>query len=299
MFNLSAARLLSLGGAVAFMAACAGESSDPLAPSLDVGIQVAGEGQLAICKAGNSTGNFDFTWSIDLLAGGNFSSGQVTGLAVGDCVVATTLPTLGSGRYLATVTEAAPPLDWSLTNVGVTYSSLTTLPATWPTPSINLATGVVSNVGMANDVGAEITFTNTYIPPLTGCTYTQGYWKTHSAYGPAPTDPTWALLANGPDTPFFLSNQTWYEVFHTAPAGNAYYTLAHQYMAAQLSILDGADGTAVASALGSADALFAAWTPAQVAALRGNNATRAQFLSLAGTLGSYNEGTTGPGHCGG
>jgi hypothetical protein len=166
-------------------------------------------------------------------------------------------------------------------------------------PSSNLATGVVSNVGMANDVGAEITFTNTYIPPLTGCTYTQGYWKTHSEYGPAPYDATWALLANGADTPFFLSGQTWYEVFHTPPAGNAYYNLAHQYMAAQLSILDGADGTAVASALSDADGLFAAWTPAQIGALKGNNALRQQFNALAGTLGSYNEGDIGPGHCGG
>jgi hypothetical protein len=70
-------------------------------------------------------------------------------------------------------------------------------------------------------------------------------------------------------------------------------------MAAQLSILDGADGTAVASALSDADGLFAAWTPAQIGALKGNNALRQQFNALAGTLGSYNEGDIGPGHCGG
>jgi hypothetical protein len=297
MFNLSTARLLSLGGAVAVMAACAGESSEPLAPSLAVGTLAAGEGELVICKAGNAAGSFDFTWSIDHVAGGNYSSGQVT-VAVGSCELAAAVPTTGSLRLVATVTEAAPPLDWSLTNIGATYSA-PVLPPTWPVPSINLATGVVSNVGMANDVGAEITFTNTYIPPLTGCTYTQGYWKTHSEYGPAPYDATWALLANGADTPFFLSGQTWYEVFHTPPAGNAYYNLAHQYMAAQLSILDGADGTAVASALSDADGLFAAWTPAQIGALKGNNALRQQFNALAGTLGSYNEGDIGPGHCGG
>ncbi len=298
MLNLSAARLLSLGGAVAFMAACAGETSEPLAPTLNVGTQAAGEGELVICKAGNSAGSFEFTWSIDHVAGGNYSSGQVT-VAVGSCAVAAAVPTnSGSLRLLATVTETLQPPDWSLTNVGVTYSA-PSLPSTWPTPSVNLATGVVSNVGMANDVGAEITFTNTYIPPRTGCTYTQGYWKTHSEYGPAPYDATWALLANGADTPFFLSGKTWYQAFHTAPAGNAYYNLAHQDMAAQLSILDGADGTAVASALGSADALFALWTPAQIGALKGNNALRQQFNALAETLDDYNNGLIGPGHCGG
>ena len=42
----------------------------------------------------------------------------------------------------------------------------------------------------------------------TGCTLTQGYWKTHSTYGPASKpDATWNLLPGGlgPDTVFFLA----------------------------------------------------------------------------------------------
>ena len=77
----------------------------------------------------------------------------------------------------------------------------------------------------------------------TGCTLTQGYWKTHSTYGPASKpDATWNLLPGGagPDTVFFLSGASWYQVFWTAPAGNQYYNLAHQYMAARLNVLDGA-----------------------------------------------------------
>ena len=79
----------------------------------------------------------------------------------------------------------------------------------------------------------------------TGCTLTQGYWKTHSQRGPAPYDDNWANL--GPlqqDTPFFTSGYTWYSLFWTPPAGgNAYIQLAHQYMAAKLNILNGASTT--------------------------------------------------------
>jgi hypothetical protein len=138
------------------------------------------------------------------------------------------------------------------------------------------------------------------VPCPQGCTLTQGYWKTHndSFKGGAPTDETWALI--GPDaeqTTFFLSGQSYFDVMWTAPKGNAYYQLAKQYIAAQLNVLAGADDSAIATAFSSATTLFNTYTPAQVGALKGNNAIRQQFISLAGTLGSYNEGLIGPGHC--
>lgn len=132
-----------------------------------------------------------------------------------------------------------------------------------------------------------------------GCTLTQGYWKTHSQEGPAPYDDAWQNI--GPleeDTAFFLSGMNWYQVFWTPPAGNAYYNLAHQYMAAKLNVLNGADAPAeVTAALASAESLFNTYTPAQVAALKANNATRKLFISLASTLDQYNNGLIGPGHC--
>lgn len=135
----------------------------------------------------------------------------------------------------------------------------------------------------------------------TGCTLTQGYWKTHSKYGPASKpDAAWNLLPGGlgPDTTFFLSGATWYQVFWTPVAGNQYYALAHQYMAARLNVLNGSSvPSSVASAIASATSLFQTYTPAQIGALKGSNALRQQFVSLAGTLGSYNEGAVGPGHC--
>jgi hypothetical protein len=138
------------------------------------------------------------------------------------------------------------------------------------------------------------------VPCVGGCTLTQGYWKTHSSYGPAPYDGNWAnLLPSGADTIFFLSGQTWYEVFWTPPAGNAYYNLAHQYMAAKLNILNGADPAAAQAALDAATILFNTYTPDTVATLKGKTGTilRAQFISLATTLDNYNNGYIGPGHC--
>jgi hypothetical protein len=130
-----------------------------------------------------------------------------------------------------------------------------------------------------------------------GCTLTQGYWKTHSEFGPAASDPVWDLLTDGANTTFFLSGQTWYEVFQTEPAGNAYYQLAHQYMAAQLNQLAGASiPGSVSDAFDDATKLFNTYTPAQIASA--NDTLMQQFVDLAGILAGYNEGLSGPGHCG-
>jgi hypothetical protein len=124
-----------------------------------------------------------------------------------------------------------------------------------------------------------------------GCTLTQGYWKTHSKYGPAPYDSTWAVI--GEDTLFFNSGKTWITLFKTPPkGGNAYIQLAHQYMAARLNVEAGASvPSSVATALASATALFNS-----VGSSFNASQTR-QARTLAGILGSYNEGAVGPGHC--
>jgi hypothetical protein len=156
---------------------------------------------------------------------------------------------------------------------------------------VNVATFTTNDTGTTGSSSHSI---NVNVPCGTGCTLTQGYWKTHSSFGPAPYDDTWALLPNGANTTFFLSGRTWYQVFWTPPAGNAYYNLAHQYMAARLNILNGASTTpAVQSALAAATTFFNTYGP---------NATltrqqRQQVLGWASTLDAYNNGVTGPGHC--
>jgi hypothetical protein len=138
------------------------------------------------------------------------------------------------------------------------------------------------------------------VPCPEGCTLTPGYWKTHneSFLGGAPHDDTWLLIPPAAeDSPFFLSGQSYFEVLWTAPKGNAYYNLAFHYIAAELNMLNGADGSSIQTEFDTATGLFNTYTPAEIGALKGNNALRQQFISLAGTLGAYNEGLIGPGHC--
>ncbi|HEY0964945.1 MAG TPA: hypothetical protein VGE13_00515 [Candidatus Saccharimonadales bacterium] len=177
-------------------------------------------------------------------------------------------------NYIRTVTaDALPCGNSTLTNT----ASLVSDDGTTKTSSANVSV----NVACAQ-----------------GCTLTQGYWKTHSSYGPAPYDDTWAKLPNGADTSFFLSGQTWYQVFKTAPAGNAYYQLAHQYMATQLNVLNGASvPSSVQTALNNAALLLSSYTPAQIAAMKATATARKAFVSTASVLASYNEGQVGPGHC--
>jgi hypothetical protein len=128
------------------------------------------------------------------------------------------------------------------------------------------------------------------------CTHGKGYWKTHSAYGPAPYDSTWALL--GEDSTFFLSNQTNYEVMWTPPSGgNSYYMLAHQYIATILNIFSGADPGEIQETLDDATDMFETYTPEEIGSLRGNNPIRQEFIALKNMLARYNDGEIGPGNC--
>lgn len=126
----------------------------------------------------------------------------------------------------------------------------------------------------------------------TGCSLTQGYWKTHSSYGPAPYDDTWAQLSNGADTAFFSTGKSYYQILWTPVQGNAYIALAHQFIAAQLNGLNGADTSSIAAAMAQAEAILSAYTPSTLP-----RTLRSQALQLASTLDAYNNGDIGPGHC--
>ena len=143
--------------------------------------------------------------------------------------------------------------------------------------------------------GASDTWCISVSVPCGGCTLTPGYWKTHSQYGPAPYDETWALLDFGEDTNFFLSGQTWYQVMWTPPAGgDAYYILAHAYIAARLNLLNGAASVGeVSTALTWAETYFTNNTPGQDLP----KSVRQQIVSFATILDNYNNGLIGPGHC--
>ena len=186
-------------------------------------------------------------------------------------------------------------------------------------PTANLVLMLEKAADIApNDNDYTVKSVTTSFETEEGCTLTLGYWKTHneSFTGGAPPDAGWDnITPNGEQTGFFTTDGansfpttgpnappfTWFTVFWTSSSGNAYYQLAHQYMAAKLNILNGADPSAVSTAIADAEALFGGaapnFTPADIGALKGSDPLRQQFITLAGTLGSYNEGTIGPGHC--
>lgn len=119
-----------------------------------------------------------------------------------------------------------------------------------------------------------------------GCPKTQGYWKTHSKYGPAAKpDATWDSVG-GPNAKFFNTGKTWLEVFNTAPKGDATIILAVQYMAATLSLYSGVDGSYVKDELEAARKFFESYKPgAYIEAKK-----RDELLYLADILDKFNNG---------
>lgn len=133
-------------------------------------------------------------------------------------------------------------------------------------------------------------------PPPTGdnCTYTQGYWKTH---GPNPTGNN---SNEWPVTSLTLGSVSYSDaelqsIFDEAVKGNGLISLAHQLIAAKLNVANGADDTAIAGTIADADALIAGLTVPPV----GSDSLKPNVTSsLTDALTAFNEGTTGPGHCG-
>jgi hypothetical protein len=116
---------------------------------------------------------------------------------------------------------------------------------------------------------------------LEGCTRTQGYWKNHPDDWPA---------SYSPDDRFFSSGQTWMQVLQTPPArGNAYYILAHQYIAAVLNQAANSGATlpdAVEEALAWAETFFSTYRPGDTL----SRDVRAQAIWYAGLLDGFNNG---------
>lgn len=136
-------------------------------------------------------------------------------------------------------------------------------------------------------------------PANPGCTYTLGYWKNHAwpvhpAFPPSTLD-TWEADNGWSGTPwyFFDTRLRWRTVLGTPPRGDAYYILAHQYIAAILNQQNGAYVPEnVRMALMYSYRYFS-MSPTERAAV-----SRAQLTSTASLLDAYNNGRLGVPHCG-
>ena len=143
-----------------------------------------------------------------------------------------------------------------------------------------------------------MTFTDTQF--IGGCTYTWGYWKTHSRYGPAAhPDDTWNKLSNGPNTLFFGTGHTYMWILNQSDAGgNAYMILAHQYIAAKLTSLMTTNPSLPGDILAymtEAEGIFTSHTSMSIAK---DDPARARAILIAGILDNFNKGCySGWPHC--
>ena len=85
---------------------------------------------------------------------------------------------------------------------------------------------------------------------------------------------------------------TWYQILFTQPQGNAWYILAHQWIAAELNLANNASvPPQVQNALAQAATLLTGNCSSMSAS------QSALATQLTGLLDEYNSGIIGPGHC--
>jgi cysteine-rich repeat protein len=117
------------------------------------------------------------------------------------------------------------------------------------------------------------------------CTLTQGYWKNHEEAWPVDS----LALGN-----VIYSKAALLAILDQPVQGNGLISLSHQLIAAKLNLASGAPD-AIVGAIADADAMIGDLMCPPIG--DGYLATSATS-GLAGALADFNEGDTGPGHCG-
>ncbi len=126
-----------------------------------------------------------------------------------------------------------------------------------------------------------------------GCTYTQGYWKTHGPIPVGNNSNEWPVTSLTLGTVAYTDLEL-LAIFNKPAQGNGLIALAHQLIAAKLNVANGADDTDIAGAIAAADALIGGLVVPPV----GTGTLHPSVTSsLTTTLDNYNNGLTGPGHC--
>ena len=126
------------------------------------------------------------------------------------------------------------------------------------------------------------------------CTFTQGYWKNHNKYCPNSSQnipwPKCAQDPQGEDTQ--LCGMTWLFILQTEPNGNAWYILAHQWIAAELNVCNGASAPAnVQSCMTQSQSMLIQ----NCASIDCSSSTGQQAVSMAQVLDNFNN--SGEGSC--
>jgi len=216
----------------------------------------------------------------------------------------------GTGQFQNSIPATVTPNTGSI-QPGTTELNATTFPYSVVSPPLpdgtdirNSASVTITNhsgqLGTAFGPNPKATYSGT-LPPAAcptecGCTLTQGYWKTHSAWPGGLT----------PDTIFYMSGKTYQEVLDTQPPSNGgnYYRLAHQFIAAQLNQLNGActpDGLFGPSGIYTqAESWLSTNAPSACVRTGPGSPLCGTQNTWAGILDDYNNGKylDGPVHCG-
>jgi hypothetical protein len=124
------------------------------------------------------------------------------------------------------------------------------------------------------------------------CTFTQGYWKTHPSAWPASCLPM-TLGSNSYTQTQLLS------ILGQAVVGNGAVSLAHQLIAAKLNVCQGAiPGSTISGCIASANTLLSACGANKIPPIGTCSLSTSSTYAANTCLDNFNNGVTGPGHCG-
>lgn len=171
-----------------------------------------------------------------------------------------------------------------------------TLPALAPSAPVagNSASATIINRGAGLVTGVKVTFTNTFTTTPTGCTLTQGYWKTH-AVGKKDAWPVASLTIGG----IVYTKAELVAIMQAPTAGNGLLSLVQQLIAAKLNVIEGADDADIADEIAAADAMIdAAGGKIALGPPSSPFIDPATSSSLNNALTAFNEGDAGVPHCG-
>ena len=133
-----------------------------------------------------------------------------------------------------------------------------------------------------------------------GCTFTQGYWKTHGsgACHSGNNINAWPVASLTIGTRIYTAAELC-SILNTPAGGNALLILFHQLIAAKLNALSGADNACISATISAADAAIGGLVPPPVGAdnINSSSALGTQLVGYANTLDTYNNGLLCSPHC--
>ena len=132
-------------------------------------------------------------------------------------------------------------------------------------------------------------------PEERGCTYTQGFWKTHGPAGcvKGNNENEWPVTSLVLGTVTYTDAQLC-SIMNQSVGGNGLISLAHQLIAAKLNVANGSSSGSISSTITAADALIGGLVVPPVGT---GWLSPSVTGSLTEKLTQYNEGKIGPGHC--